>query len=53
MPNGYGTFNYSNGDVYTGNFSDGVVTGNGEMTRADGETYKGKFDEDEYHGTGL
>ena len=42
-PHGQGTMKYTNGDVYTGNFTHGIPEGQGKMTYADGNVYEGNF----------
>jgi len=39
--NGQGTFIYSNGDKYTGQFKDGKMNGKGTLISPDGEKYVG------------
>ena len=45
MPNGEGTFKFTNGDVYKGTFYNGMSHGKGELIKANGDTYKGDFKE--------
>ena len=40
---GYGKVTFSNGDVYVGNWEDGVKHGYGKYTWADGDTYEGNW----------
>ena len=41
--NGKGTFSYTNGDIYCGDFEVGLFNGQGKMTNSNGEIYEGKF----------
>ncbi len=41
------------GDVYKGNFKDGLYHGQGELTRADGTSYVGNFENGQFHGSGV
>ena len=42
--NGQGTCNYSNGDVYEGEWKDGMPwNGQGKMTESDGSVYEGEW----------
>jgi len=43
MPHGTGTMIYADGDVYKGNFNQGILEGYGTMKYVDGEVYKGNF----------
>lgn len=52
-PHGQGTMTYENGDVYTGNFTEGVHEGQGKMTYADGCIYEGNFRRNRPHGQGT
>lgn len=47
IPNGWGTFSYTNGDVYNGEWKDGKRTGQGTLTLANGDIYEGEFNENE------
>lgn len=47
IPNGSGTFKYSNGDVYTGNFVDGLRSGHGVCVFANGERFEGEWSKDQ------
>ena len=51
--NGTGTFAFSNGDKYVGEFKDGKMHGKGTLTSPDGEKYVGEFKDNmlEGHGT--
>ena len=48
--NGYGTFTWSNGDKYVGEFKDGNLDGQGTGTFADGHKYVGEFKDGLEHG---
>ena len=51
---GSGKMFYSNGDVYSGNFTEGMKEGQGQLTLAnDKGMYIGDFQEDEMHGNGC
>ncbi len=41
--NGNGTFHFQNGDKYSGDFKDGLFSGQGKMTFSIGDIYEGKF----------
>jgi len=51
--NGQGTFTYSNGDKYTGQFKKGNKHGTGTLDFAAGHTYIGEFKDDIMHGQGT
>jgi hypothetical protein len=55
--NGKGTFKYSNGNVYEGNFKDATLDGQGTFTYADGEfkggKYIGQFKNNKANGKGV
>ena len=53
VENGTGIFTWSNGDVYEGDFVDGMRTGEGTFRWADGKTYVGSFKEDAREGLGT
>jgi len=53
MPDGKGTFDYTNGDVYVGQFEYGFRSGKGIMTFANGDTYNGEWKADMMHGKGT
>ena len=40
---GYGKFNYSDGDVYEGEWSWDMKQGNGKLTYSDGSFYEGRW----------
>lgn len=50
--NGYGIYAYNNGDIYEGDFVDGLREGNGEYMYNDGSFYRGAWKEDKKHGQG-
>eukprot|EP00041_Stephanoeca_diplocostata_P005849 m.69610 g.69610 ORF g.69610 m.69610 type:complete len:234 (+) comp16035_c0_seq1:150-851(+) len=50
---GYGTNYYANGQVYEGEFFDGLRSGWGRMTYNDGSIYEGEWLEGKRYGTGL
>lgn len=52
QPHGKGTLKMNNGDVYTGDFADGLYDGQGELKTAL-FTYTGGFKTGRYHGTGT
>lgn len=43
IPNGYGEYYFSNGDVYKGQFVNGVISGRGELIFISGDVYEGDF----------
>mmetsp|Transcript_10666 Transcript_10666/g.16332 ORF Transcript_10666/g.16332 Transcript_10666/m.16332 type:complete len:891 (+) Transcript_10666:37-2709(+) len=47
MPEGFGTFQYSNGDVYVGNFQYGLRSGRGSCKFASGEQWEGCWTKDQ------
>ena len=47
-----GTFKYSNGDTYVGEFNYGKPNGNGKMTYFNGDLYIGSFLDGQKHGSG-
>jgi len=49
---GKGTFTYSDGSIYKGNFKDGRHQGKGTFTKQDVMTYEGYF-KDGFHGEGI
>jgi len=51
--NGQGTYTWTNGDKYVGEFKDGLLHGQGTMIYADGSKYAGQFADDEYNGQGT
>jgi hypothetical protein len=50
--NGFGVYEFVNGDVYRGNFVNGKKEGIGEHYYIDGDVYKGDFVNNKYHGRG-
>ena len=52
IENGVGVFTWSNGDVYEGEYLDGMRNGNGLFIWADGKKYEGDFVDDMREGTG-
>ena len=44
--NGYGTYTYTDGDKYVGEYKDGQRHGQGTFTLADGTVVKGIFKKD-------
>ena len=51
--NGYGTFNYSDGPVYTGYFQDGLRHGYGKLVWPDGYTLEGFWNNGNMDGVGT
>ena len=51
--NGQGKLTYENGDVYEGNFVDGVFEGQGVFTSHSGWIYKGEFKNGQPDGEGV
>ena len=51
--NCYGTFKFSNGDKYVGEFKDNKRHGQGTYTWTDGTKYVGQFKDDERNGQGT
>jgi len=49
---GYGTYTYSNGDKYEGQFKDGQFHGKGKLTYNDGGVAEGQWENDELNGYG-
>jgi len=49
---GYGIYNYSNGDVYEGLWLDNMHHGTGKMYFTDGSRYEGEWKEHRMHGSG-
>ena len=47
---GKGTFNYANGDVFTGEFHNKLKNGKGVMKYSDGDVYDGAWKDDKRHG---
>ncbi|MBC8443040.1 MAG: MORN motif-containing protein, partial [Proteobacteria bacterium] len=50
---GQGTFTYSNGEKYVGEWKDDKLNGKGTFTWSDGGKYVGKFKDGECHGQGT
>jgi hypothetical protein len=50
---GKGTFTWSDGRKFTGEFLDNSKCGYGEMTWPDGRAFKGDWKNDKMHGKGL
>jgi hypothetical protein len=55
VPEGFGTFQYPNGDVYVGNFEYGIRNGVGTCKFASGEQWEGAWTNDHLHkhGSGM
>ena len=51
--NCWGTFTWANGDIYVGEFKDGVLNGWGKYTWANGENYIGEWKNSKRHGEGI
>jgi hypothetical protein len=51
--NGFGVYEFSNGDVYKGNWLNGVKNGYGEYYWISGNVYKGNYHNDEQSGQGT
>ena len=52
QPQGHGKMTYADGNVYEGNFKDGLANGLGKCEYADGAVYEGKFKNGQRHGRG-
>lgn len=50
--NGYGIYKYDNGDMYEGEFVEGLREGYGEYLYNDGSIYRGAWKEDKKNGNG-
>ncbi|NIU26990.1 hypothetical protein GWN75_21240, partial [candidate division KSB1 bacterium] len=50
---GEGTYKYTNGNVYEGEWVDGRKSGQGTQTWADGEKYVGGWSNNREHGMGI
>uniref|UniRef100_A0A672QPZ2 MORN repeat-containing protein 4 n=1 Tax=Sinocyclocheilus grahami TaxID=75366 RepID=A0A672QPZ2_SINGR len=48
-----GSFTYSSGEEYTGEWKEGRRHGKGELKFADGTCYKGHFENGLFHGSGV
>ena len=53
VPHGKGTYTYSNGDVYDGEFANGKKNGHGRKTWASGDVYDGGWNNDQRSGEGT
>jgi hypothetical protein len=51
--NGYGVYEYDNGDCYKGDWKDGKMHGQGTYTYANKCVYSGQYQDDERHGYGT
>ena len=51
--NGQGTYTYTNGDKYVGEFKDGKRNGQGTYTYTNGDKYVGGFKDNFWHGQGT
>jgi len=51
--NGYGTYSYSNGDKYTGDWVNQKMHGNGAYYYKNGDVYKGQFKNNKLEGIGT
>ena len=51
--NCFGSFEYYNGEKYTGQYKDGKRNGLGTYTWPDGQKYSGPFDNEDLHGRGT
>ncbi|CAL6088243.1 Conserved_hypothetical protein [Hexamita inflata] len=49
----FGTVNYANGDVYSGNWANGMRNGTGKQIFSNGDEYEGEWMNDQYHGLGV
>ena len=50
---GQGSFTWSNGKRYVGEFKDGVISGRGTSSLHDSVMYEGEFYNSEFHGHGT
>lgn len=50
---GYGTFSYSNGDIFTGNYINGIRQGKGILYYNGGGSYEGEYSDNIRHGMGI
>ena len=53
LPNGLGTYDYSNGDRYEGEWRGGRKRGNGTYSYQDGKKYEGEWKYNKNHGRGT
>ncbi len=53
VPNGQGTYTWSDGTKYVGEYKDGKIHGQGTVTFADGRRYVGQFKNEECDGQGT
>ncbi len=51
--NGKGTYKFSDGSIYVGNFVKNHMDGFGKLTDARGNVYTGNFKDDKYNGVGM
>lgn len=52
-PQGQGTMEFENGQVYEGEWAEGVRSGQGRCTWPDGGYYDGEWKDDKYNGQGI
>ena len=53
VPEGQGTFTFSDGEKYEGEWKDGNEHGQGTYTSPDGIKYEGEWKDGEFHGQGT
>ena len=51
--NGYGIFRYADGEVYDGEFVNGIRSGYGTVYLKNGYIYKGYWENDTFNGYGV
>ena len=51
--NGYGTYTWTSGNKYVGEWKDGKQHGQGTVTWASGEKYVGEYKDGKQHGQGT
>lgn len=51
--NGRGTYVFSNGNIYTGNFQNGWPNGLGKISYVEGDVYEGEMERGHLHGKGI